>query len=108
MLDAAAVYECRGRAADVSHSENPLLLDLLRTGAVQPDVLGLGLSVTADCALLDAEGHASERLYAIGPITSGTFWEIVAIPDIRQQASRLATKLGPLPSMSSPVMEGVL
>ncbi len=90
VYDAAAVFECRGRAADVSRSENPFLRHLLGEGRARPDALGLGLDVTAGCALVDAGGQASDRLYATGPITSGAFWEIVAIPDIRQQADRLA------------------
>ena len=90
VYDAAAVFECRGRAADVSRSENPFLRHLLGEGRARPDALGLGLDVTARCALVDAGGQASDRLYATGPITSGAFWEIVAIPDIRQQADRLA------------------
>ncbi len=92
-LAAAAVFECRGRAADVTRSENPLLRDLLGRGTAHPDALGLGLAVSEHCALIDDRGRASERIYAMGPVTSGTFWEIVAIPDIRKQAQSLATTL---------------
>ena len=92
-LAAAAFFECRGRAADVTRSENPLLLDLLDRGTARPDALGLGLAVSDDCALLDHQGRASERIYAMGPVTSGTFWEIVAIPDIRKQAQGLSETL---------------
>ncbi|WP_237478273.1 FAD/NAD(P)-binding protein [Lichenibacterium dinghuense] len=93
VLEAAAVFECRGRAADVTRSENPALQDLLRGGRARPDALGLGLDVTDGCALVDAAGRASDRLFAAGPVTAGTFWEIVAVPDIRQQAARLAGAL---------------
>ena len=93
VLDAAAVFECRGRATDVSQSENPFLQSLLRDGRAKPDALGLGLDVTEACALIDTDGRASDRLYATGPLTAGTFWEIVAIPDIRAQAARLADGL---------------
>lgn len=100
VLDAAAVFECRGRAADVSHSENPFLRSLLGGGWARPDALGLGLDVTQGCALIDAAGRASDRLFATGPVTAGTFWEIVAIPDIRQQAARLAGALAAAPDRS--------
>ncbi len=97
VLDAAAVFECRGRSADVSLSENPFLQSLLNGGQARPDALGLGLDVTDSCALIDDEGRASDRIYATGPITAGTFWEIVAIPDIRAQAARLAGALAAAP-----------
>ena len=35
----------------------------------------------------------SRRLFALGPVTRGSFWEIVAVPDIRQQCARLANHL---------------
>ena len=92
-LAAAAVFECRGRAADVTRSENPLLRDLLGRGTARADALGLGLAVSGRCALLDDRGRESERVYAVGPVTSGTFWEIVAIPDIRKQAQELSITL---------------
>ena len=49
--------------------------------------------MTEACAVVDIEGRASDRLYAMGPVTAGVFWEIVAIPDIRVQAAQLAGAL---------------
>lgn len=92
-IHAAAVFECRGRVPSIAESDNPVLRDMLRTGLDRSDALGLGLAVTTDCAVIDITGNVSERYYALGPVTSGTFWEIVAIPDIRQQAQLLARRL---------------
>ena len=86
VVHARAVFECRGRTPDITMSENPVLRALLQSGTARPDALGLGLAVTGDCAAIDASGNNSNCLYALGPVTSGSFWEIVAIPDIRQQA----------------------
>ena len=105
-LEAAAVFECRGRAGDVRRTDNPLLRALLDDGAARPDPLGLGLAVAEDCGLLDAAGRPSDRLFAMGPVTAGTFWEITAVPDIRAQAARLATALTATPeddAASAPV-----
>ncbi len=105
-LEAAAVFECRGRAGDVRQTDNPLLRALLDDGAARPDPLGLGLAVAEDCGLLDAAGRPSDRLFAMGPVTAGTFWEITAVPDIRAQAARLATALTAAPkddAASAPV-----
>jgi uncharacterized NAD(P)/FAD-binding protein YdhS len=35
----------------------------------------------------------SQRLFAIGPLTRAAFWEIIAIPDIRNQCVQLAEQL---------------
>lgn len=32
-------------------------------------------------------------IYAIGPVTKGIYWEVTAIPDIRNEAKRLAQYL---------------
>jgi hypothetical protein len=65
---------------------------------VRPDPLRLGLDVTANCALKHADGSISRRLYAIGPVTKGAFWEMTAVPDIRRQCEFLgeflASQLG--------------
>lgn len=45
------------------------------------------LDVTANCALLDRDGAVSRRLFAVGPVTKGAFWEMTAVPDIRRQSS---------------------
>ncbi len=94
-LEAAAVFECRGRAPDIGGSGNPLLRALIEGGFARPDPLGLGLDVSETGALIGADGGASDRLFALGPVTAGTFWEITAVPDIRTQAARLAATLPP-------------
>jgi uncharacterized NAD(P)/FAD-binding protein YdhS len=66
---------------------------LLSRGMTRPDPLELGLDVTECCALIDQSGRASQRLFAVGPITRGRFWEIMAVPDIRVQCANLATAI---------------
>ena len=90
------VINCAGPDADYSRIRDPLVRALLRSGAVRPDPLCLGLDVTANCALLDRDGAISRRLFAVGPVTRGTFWEMTAVPDIRQQAEFLAVQLAAL------------
>jgi uncharacterized NAD(P)/FAD-binding protein YdhS len=69
------------------------LRKLFADGLVRSDALCLGLDVGEDCAVIRRDGRKSDRLYAVGPITSGVFWEIVAVPDIRQQVAMLAGRL---------------
>jgi len=56
----------------------------------------LGLDVSATCAVMDRGGAISRRLFAVGPITKGAFWEMTAVPDIRRQCELLAANLATL------------
>ena len=93
---AGRVINCAGPDADYSRIRDPLVRCLLAKGVVRPDSLCLGLDVTANCALLGRDGSISRRLFAVGPVTKGTFWEMTAVPDIRQQAEFLAGQLASL------------
>ncbi|HEX8387371.1 MAG TPA: FAD/NAD(P)-binding protein [Sphingomonas sp.] len=90
---AARIVNCTGPQGDLTRSREPLLRRLMDGGAIRPDALRLGLDVDACARVVDARGRASDRLHAIGPMTRGGVWEIVAVPDIRWQAWTLARRL---------------
>ncbi|MEA3029213.1 MAG: hypothetical protein QOG13_538 [Sphingomonadales bacterium] len=92
-LRVARIVNCTGPELDIARAGEPLLGALLEAGRIRPDPLRIGIDVDGECRTLDAAGSASDRLYAIGPVTRGTFWESVAIPDIRTQAARLAARI---------------
>ncbi|HEX8063850.1 MAG TPA: FAD/NAD(P)-binding protein [Allosphingosinicella sp.] len=83
-----AVVNCTGPEGDIRRIGDPLIKSLLASGRAKADSLGLGLDVDADSKLLGS--GPSPALYALGPLTKGAFWEIVAVPDIRGQAARVA------------------
>ena len=89
-INVARVINCAGPLGSIAEISSPLMQGLLAVGAVRPDPLGIGLDVTVDGAVIDRNGRASRRLFAIGPITRGVFWESTAVPDIRQHCEALA------------------
>jgi uncharacterized NAD(P)/FAD-binding protein YdhS len=89
-IEVARVVNCAGPGADYDRIPDKLIQGLLRDGVVRPDPLRLGLDVTGSCALLNKDGAISRRLFAVGPVTKGTFWEMTAVPDIRRQTEKLA------------------
>jgi uncharacterized NAD(P)/FAD-binding protein YdhS len=92
-LRVARVINCAGLTSDITQVKDPLLQGLLRQGLARPDPLALGLDVDPECAVVDQAGSTSSRLYAVGPVTKGVFWEIVAVPDIRRQCDILAHQI---------------
>jgi len=95
-LSVQRVVNCSGPCCDFDRIADPLVRALLRDRLVRPDPLRLGLDVTATGALFGQDGAISRRLFAIGPVTRGAFWEITAVPDIRRQAELLAAHLATL------------
>jgi uncharacterized NAD(P)/FAD-binding protein YdhS len=92
-LDVAKVAECTGVYTDPLATSNPVLQQLFAQGLARPDPLGIGIDVDTDCAIVDANGHASRVLYGVGPLTRAAFWEIMAVPDIRVQCAELPKHL---------------
>jgi uncharacterized NAD(P)/FAD-binding protein YdhS len=101
-IEVARVVNCAGPGADYDRIPDPLIRGLLRDGVARPDPLRLGLDVTGNCALLNRDGAISRRLFAVGPVTKGTFWEMTAVPDIRRQAEKLAEYLAGLAKAAPP------
>ena len=79
----AYAFNCTGPLHSIDHSKDPLLRSLLDAGEVKPDHLGIGLDISGTC-------RAGEHLWAMGPLTKGRYWEIIAVPDIREQAAAVA------------------
>ena len=78
-------FNCTGPLHSIGRTRDPLLRSLFDAGQVRPDHLGIGLEVD-DCS----RAAGGERLWALGPLTKGRYWEIVAVPDIREQAAAVA------------------
>jgi uncharacterized NAD(P)/FAD-binding protein YdhS len=82
----AAAFNCTGPLGDLTHTRDLLLRQMLDEGLVRLDELRMGLAV-------DQHSRAGRRAWAVGPLTKGCFWEIVAVPDIRGQAEAVAADI---------------
>ncbi len=79
-------FNCTGPLGEMARTTDPLLRQLLADEQVRPDHLGIGLAV-------DERNRAGEGIWAVGPLTKGRYWEIVAVPDIRGQVADVADEL---------------
>ena len=81
----AYALNCTGPLGAIGRTTDALLRGLLERGAVRADAHGMGIAVDERSRAIGADG-----LWALGPLTKGRFWEIVAVPDIRVQAADVA------------------
>jgi uncharacterized NAD(P)/FAD-binding protein YdhS len=82
----AYAFNCTGPLHSIARTKDPLLRSLIDYGEVRPDRLGIGLEV-------GGTSQAGEHLWALGPLTKGRYWEIIAVPDIREQAAEVAADI---------------
>jgi uncharacterized NAD(P)/FAD-binding protein YdhS len=92
-LQVGLIVDCTGIVKDPRATGNPVIRRLFEQGLARADALHIGIDIADDCAVIDRNGIASRRLFAVGPLTRAAFWEIVAIPDIRNQCAELAVRL---------------
>ena len=89
----AYVLNCTGPLGRIERTCDPLLKRMLDEGLARPDQLGIALDVDDRSRIA-----GSDRAWAMGPLTKGRYWEIIAVPDIRHQAADvaedIATELG--------------
>jgi uncharacterized NAD(P)/FAD-binding protein YdhS len=69
---------------------------LVEKGIIRPDAARLGIDIDRQCRTINAAGKSNPDVFAIGPMTRGAVWEIVAVPDIRVQTWELARHLSEL------------
>jgi uncharacterized NAD(P)/FAD-binding protein YdhS len=92
-MQVGAIVDCTGIVKDPLASANPAVRSLFDRGLARVDPLRIGIETGADGAIVNQAGVPSRRLFAVGPLTRAAFWEIIAIPDIRNQCAELAARL---------------
>ena len=87
------IVRCVGPALDRLEAETPLVRSLLASGLAAPDPAGLGIVTDEAGRVVDASGHASERLLAVGAPRRASAWEATSIPDIAAHALAVARRV---------------
>ncbi|VVO49890.1 FAD/NAD(P)-binding protein [Pseudomonas fluorescens] len=93
VVHGAALINSSGIEYDWRRVARPLPQQLLARGLVQPGPLALGIAAATDGAVVNDQGQASNRLFAMGPPLRGMWWESTAVTDVALQAKALAARL---------------
>jgi uncharacterized NAD(P)/FAD-binding protein YdhS len=87
------IVNCTGSGRYAALMRQPLVAGLVERGIARPDRLRFGLEVDGDSRLVGRSGRAAQRLFALGPLSAGRFFEITAVAEIRAQVSEVADRL---------------
>ncbi|CAM3384784.1 pyridine nucleotide-disulfide oxidoreductase [Pseudomonas floridensis] len=88
-----ALINSTGIEYDWRRVDRSLPRQLLARGLIKPGPLALGIAADPGGAVMDAQGHCSSRLFAMGPPLRGMWWESTAVNDVASQAKALAIRL---------------
>lgn len=92
-LEGDLVLNATGPQTHFVATKSVLLQNLLRRGLIAPDDMEMGIRIHPDHTIVDRAGNPSPQLLALGPLLRGTYWETIAVPEIRSQAKRVAETL---------------
>jgi uncharacterized NAD(P)/FAD-binding protein YdhS len=87
---AVLVINCIGPESNYSKVDHPLVRNLMKRGLIRPGPANLGVDALPNGAIIGRDGASSDVLYTLGSTMRGVLWEVIAVPDIRVQAERLA------------------
>jgi uncharacterized NAD(P)/FAD-binding protein YdhS len=89
-LRCARVINCTGPASRIDETRSSLVSSLLSSGLAQAGSLGMGFATNREGALL---GDSGGRLFTLGSLRRGDLWESTAVPELRDQARALASRI---------------
>jgi len=87
---ASLVINCIGPESSYSRVDHPLVRNLMERGLIRSGPANLGIDALPNGAIIGRDGKSSDILYTLGSTMRGVLWEVIAVPDIRVQAERLA------------------
>ena len=90
---AVLVINCIGPESNYGEVDHPLVRNLMKRGLIRPGPANLGIDAQPNGAIIGRDGASSDVLYTLGSTMRGVLWEVIAVPDIRVQAERLAHQL---------------
>lgn len=92
-LVVSTIVNCTGPASDVRKLDDALIANLLQRGLIVADTLGLGIYTDDHGRVVARNGRPVVWMYTLGPLRKAALWETTAIPEIRQQAVALASRI---------------
>jgi uncharacterized NAD(P)/FAD-binding protein YdhS len=93
VIEAIGLFNCTGPNSDIDQIRSPLIQQLVRDNLICADELRIGILTTSKYQTVDDEGREVENLFYIGPMLKATYWESIAVPELRVHAAKLAKEI---------------
>ena len=87
------VINCTGPESNYRKVRFPIIVDLIASGKVKIDELGLGIKCTPEGSIINDQGEVEQGIWCIGPMRKAVLWETTALRELREQSSALAAMM---------------
>lgn len=89
-IDAAGIINCTGPDNDIRRIDQDLIQQLRSDALISEDPLHIGILTQSDYQTIDRQGQVNAGLYYIGPMLKASYWEAIAVPELRVHTACLA------------------
>jgi uncharacterized NAD(P)/FAD-binding protein YdhS len=90
VVETDLAFDCTGHKPDLG---SPLIKSLLNQGLARRDGHLLGVIVKPNGEVVGRGNAITQGLFALGPLSQGSLWEITAVPEIVQQVDAAAKRI---------------
>ena len=77
----------------LSQVQDSLYNNLFKQGLVSEGPLNMGLQIDPTFRCINQKKETEKKIFALGSLCKGKLWEIIAVPDLRNQSYALAHTL---------------
>ena len=89
-LNVGRVVNCTGPNCNIAKITVPLIVQLRNEGYLKQDPNKLGFEVNDRYQVINDQGHPARNLFYVGPALKASYWEAIAVPELRAHTRHLA------------------
>jgi uncharacterized NAD(P)/FAD-binding protein YdhS len=89
-LNVGRVVNCTGPNCNIAKITMPLIVQLRNEGYLKQDPNKLGFEVNDRYQVINYQGDPARNLFYVGPALKASYWEAIAVPELRVHTRHLA------------------
>ena len=89
-LNVGRVVNCTGPNCNIAKITVPLIVQLRNEGYLKQDPNKLGFEVNDRYQVINYQGEPARNLFYVGPALKASYWEAIAVPELRVHTRHLA------------------
>jgi uncharacterized NAD(P)/FAD-binding protein YdhS len=89
-LNVGRVVNCTGPNCNIAKITAPLIVQLRNEGYLKQDPNKLGFEVNDRYQVINYQGDPARNLFYVGPALKASYWEAIAVPELRVHTRHLA------------------